>query len=72
MAKHKVRIALAIDTEGDWNATGWGNVRKLPMADTELMNVACDTIGTGESRYFVEVEIEMPEVKVIEAEAKPA
>ena len=31
----------------------------------ELMSIACDSVASGEARYFVEVEIELPEVKTI-------
>ena len=73
MAKHKVRIALAVDVDGEWNACGWGNVVKgTTTGDRELMGVATDPLASGENRYFVEVEIEMPEIKVLAAEATPA
>lgn len=64
--KYKIRIAVAIDTFGEWNSCGFGNVNN-PTRDDELMSLALEPVGEGENSYFVECEIEVPETKTIQA-----
>lgn len=70
----KVRIALAIDSTGQWNAMGYGNVNQLPVEDGELMEIAVDSVSEGERRYWVEVDIDLPKpsVESVTAKAEPA
>lgn len=60
----KVRIALAIDSTGQWNSMGYGNVNQLPVEDRELMELAVDSVSEGERRYWVEVDIDLPQPSV--------
>lgn len=60
-----VRIALAIGPDGEWNAVGF------PRATDEcLMGLASDDIPDAR-RFWVEVEIEVPDVPVVAAVALP-
>lgn len=56
----KCRIALAVDHEGDWNASG--HLRQKPGHEFDFL---CDELYSGEARYFVEVEVPVPEVPTI-------
>ena len=65
--KIKVKIALAIDPKGNWNAVGWGKLNH-PESDKELMGCAVEHIEDGETRYWLIAELDVPEIKVVEAE----
>lgn len=58
----KVRIAVAVDPSGDWNACGCKG-----MEDGEMMALACDTVGGGEARYFLTAELPIPSPSEIPA-----
>lgn len=62
MATVKVRIAVAVDPEGDWNSCGWkdGDVK-------DAMGICVDTLGSGEARYWLEAELPIPEIATIHA-----
>lgn len=58
MGTVKVRIAVAVDYTGNWNAVGY------PVkSDTnnDLMSWAIEPLETGESRYWITTELEVPE-----------
>lgn len=63
MGKVKVRIAVAVDPTGDWNAYGYKHIR----SDADMMAIACEVLSTGEARYFLEAELDIPEQKTIVA-----
>ena len=70
MRKATVRIAVAIDENGEWNSCGWGNVNETPREDGELIAICMDCLNEGEARYFIEAEILLPEpvsAKVVSA-----
>lgn len=56
MSKVKIRIAVAITPDGKWNSCGWSE-----GDDEELMGMAADPLGTGEARYWINTEVEVPE-----------
>jgi hypothetical protein len=69
--KVKVRIAVAVDADGKWAASGWGTqaystTRDLPM------EIAIEGVEAGENRYWVEAELEIPETKTIQGEVQEA
>ena len=66
MEKVKVRIAVAVTPDGDWNSAGWANGK-----DADKMALACETMETGEARYWLEAELEVPSVRVIDAVVVP-
>ena len=55
MKTKKVRIALAIDPCGDWAAAGG------EYEDDEAMGSCVEFLQPGEHRYWVEVEVPIPE-----------
>ena len=69
----KVRIALAIDPTGQWNAMGWGD-KTFVRSDADKMALAVEPLAEGEARYWIEVEIEppVPVVATLVAKAVPA
>lgn len=64
----RVRIAVAVNRAGRWNATGW-RFCDDPMPDDELMAMASEGLDTiGERITFIEADVPMPEDAAIEAE----
>ena len=53
----KVRIAVTVDSDGNWIACGWEGVR-----DGDAMNTAIDCAREGASRYWIIAELPVPEV----------
>lgn len=65
----KVRIAVAVDASGEWNACGgtWAKDDKVAM------DIAVDPLADGEARYWVETEIALPtSAEPIAVEAVPS
>lgn len=65
MTTKKVRIALAIDKDGDWNASGWGRDGKI-TADADMMSSAVEMVADGENQFWIEAEVEIPEPKTLQ------
>ncbi len=59
----KVRIAVAVDPSGRWNASGW-LTRDGKNAEGEAMDIAIDGVNEGEAKYWVEAELPIPEPQV--------
>jgi len=55
----KVRIAVAVDPCGNWNASGWLNPDGQ-IAEGEAMDIAIDGVNEGASKYWVEAELPVP------------
>ena len=60
----KVRIAVAVDPYGNWNASGWLN-RDGQIAEGEAMSIAMDGVKEGEAKYWVEAELPIPEPQIV-------
>ncbi len=54
--KITARIALAVDARGKFRACG-----STSLSDSDAMYLALEDIGEGERRYFVSVEVELPD-----------
>lgn len=54
----RVRIAVAVDRYGNWNSFGH-------CAADDEMDHAVDGVSAGEDRYWIEVDLPVPEEKVI-------
>lgn len=63
MATVKVRIAVAVTPEGEWNACGWSGAE----SDDDKMSICVDSLASGEKRYWLEAELEVPSVDVVQA-----
>jgi len=60
--KVRVRIAVAVDAKGNWNAAGWGR----PVAkEQEAMDIAVDGVDDGEVRYWVEADLIVPRERIV-------
>ena len=71
MAKVKVRIAVVVAANGQWSAQGWSTGRLSQMDIDRRMISNCYECLPGEydlaaAEYFVEVELGVPEAKVVE------
>lgn len=66
----RVRIAVAVDADGAWNASGWSSKNKT--YDADAMGCAIENVGEGEARYWLEADVPLPAgATAIEAEVKP-
>lgn len=63
MATVRVRIAVAVDVQGDWNSCGWKG-----GDDKEAMKICCETLEAGEARYWLEADLPIPEHATIHAD----
>jgi hypothetical protein len=54
----RVRVAVAVDTQGEWNAAGWSS-----GTEDERMEIACDNVQPGEARYWLEANLPLPEAR---------
>jgi hypothetical protein len=61
----KVRIAVAVDPHGEWSSCGYSD-----CTDSEAFSSAIDLLDTGEARYILTAELEVPEVQVVAAEVE--
>jgi len=50
-----VRVALAVDTHGDWYAAGWARGQ-----DRDMMNAACNGVDGKETRSFLTYTVPVP------------
>ena len=68
--KVKVKIAVVMDKNGDWSASGWktrGMDSKLSERQVqEFINIATESLDSldFQKTFFVEAEIEVPEEKI--------
>lgn len=70
----KVRIAVAVAPSGSWNSRGYGVAGRELTAEkiADIMNYASeiwdgDEIATGEARYWVEVDLPIPQETTVVA-----
>lgn len=68
MATVKVRIAVAVDAKGNWNACGFSGAR----SDAEKMDLCIETLDNGEARYWLEAELVIPEIPTVQADVSAA
>jgi hypothetical protein len=64
----KVRIALVMTKDGNWNAVGWnGN----PPDEETMMDSAIESLDNDpDLKCWLEAEIELPKLKVIQGKVK--
>jgi len=77
----KVKIAVAVDSDGNWNAVGWNLIppkkdvemteNQIAQAEGGMMDDAVDCLSqTGEARYWVEAELPLPTIDTVDGEVK--
>ena len=52
----RVRVAVAVDSNGEWNACG-----AVGMDDQDAMCLAADPLEFGEARYWLEAKLPLPQ-----------
>lgn len=64
MAKVKVRVAVAVDSQGNWNSAGgfWGHAM-----DEQWMANALKIVHSGAASYWLEAELDVPQETVVQA-----
>lgn len=67
--KVRVKIAVAVDPDGKWMASGYGYGN--PIDWNEQMVCMLDDLAPGEARYWVTAELDVPEIKEIQGECQP-
>lgn len=72
--KVKIRIAVAIDSNGDWNCSGYKKPdgKSQEKHDNDMMDFASEMVNDGERRYWIEAEIDTPENTTIQANVLPS
>jgi hypothetical protein len=69
----KVRIAVAVDENGNWNSSGWKSPKSDPMPDSEILSYAVEHIeGLQEALYIVTAELAIPEASEVAATVEGA
>lgn len=61
--KVRVKIAVAVDSTGEWNSSGWKADR--PGYDEDAMGLAAEIVKDGAARYWIEAELPIPAVQTI-------
>jgi hypothetical protein len=66
MKTRKIRIAVAMAPDGEWNSCGYSlRDRLTEVSDKDKMDGTVDCLPERETRYFVEAEIPIPDPEVI-------
>jgi hypothetical protein len=63
----QVRIAVAVDPKGRWNAMGWSEAK-----GDDAMDSAIEIVGDGEARYWLTATLPVPEAQTVRAEVSDA
>jgi hypothetical protein len=63
----KVRIAVAVDRNGNWSASGYdGHEKNDPFSNV------IDVLEPGEARYWVTAELSLPHCEEVQGEVERA
>ena len=57
----KVRIAVAVDHSGAWSASGWDTKMDQKRYEQEAFGCVIENLESGEARYWIEAELQVPE-----------
>lgn len=69
----KVRIAVAVDPEGKWQAHGWQPRPDHVQRDAKFMqDTAREDLEYGEAMYWIEAELPVPEAQTVQGTVTPA
>jgi hypothetical protein len=58
----RVRIAVAVDSGGEWNANGWGGLEQ--PYEPDAMSMARECVGSDAAQYWIEAELPIPRSRV--------
>ena len=59
--KIKIKIAVCVTADGQWNAVGWGFSGGESENAAVLMDITEDPLEGDLRRYWIEAEVETPE-----------
>lgn len=62
----QVRIAVAVDPSGGWNAYGGGSLKP-----EDAMGFATEVLDSGEARFWLTAELPVPEIADVPALVTP-
>lgn len=60
MSTVRVRIALAVDRNGAWSASGWNTKSTPANYERDVFGCVIENLEPGEARYWVEAEVALP------------
>lgn len=68
----RVRIAVAVDADGNWNSDGHCEALNMgvPRTDADKAECAGDPLGSPQALYFLEADLPLPS-KAIEIQIAP-
>jgi len=70
MTTVRVRIAVAVDPQGNWNAAGW-KVHGHQPEEREFLFCALEGLDSSEeSCFWVEADLPIPEIQTVQGEVK--
>ncbi len=61
----KIKVAVAVDPEGGWMASGWSDRNGEPVE--EAMENCIDDFGGNEAKYWLEAELPIPKEMTVQA-----
>jgi hypothetical protein len=56
----RVRIAVSVDADGNWNACGW-----TKTSDANKMGLAIEPLSQGEQQYWLEADLTLPAAELV-------
>ncbi len=67
--KVKIRVAVIVDSNGDWGAAGWSHAKNLDCCFDECAEGISNDTGTVGEKWIMEAEIDVPvqSVRTIES-----
>lgn len=72
MAKVKVKVAVAVDSTGDWVASGWKHPEPSIAKILYHTGIIDSLNGVEETFYWLEAELDIPETSTIVPEVTKA
>lgn len=66
----KVRIAVAVNADGNWNSSGWKKAKDSDAMD--LAQEGLQEISSCEKVYWVEADIPIPEPEIVQGKVTQA
>jgi len=67
--KIKIRIALVVDSNGDYSGCGWSPTKESLDGFFDICFDGLEGKGTVEHKYVIETEVDIPELPIIECTA---
>ena len=58
----KVKVAVCVDSKGNWSATGWSSAKNPPEFHSCIREDAADDVIAD---YWLEAELPLPETPII-------